>query len=432
MSFAAVMAVLVAASPWQEDSPLEARLHELVEDLDDEEAGVRLRAEAEIELMGVHALPHLERLAEFPSLEVESAVRRVIEKLRGLPVSPLFGPAILVSLDHPGGTLREGLGRLAASSGLRFELEGFLPPEGRLPALPLQACPLFRALDEIGRRAGATYRFAAPRVEFPADEERLAIRVAPGGRDLPTAYCGPCRISLERVRSARTLEGPRSDGSLTATIQILWQPNVLVSRLEHKFEEARVSDWAAPFGEDPPWVEVRRFQENVDPTGGDPAFGYGRGGAWVRLDLRPQGAGEVLHLRGRFRVSVPGARASGTIPVRERAEIRIGGLAGRVDPPDIVRPVWTLFVLSVPAELFAAPSERPLVIHRDETGGAARVISGAWSEPVIRRGVWISAFEAPGAFARLAPGTPLLIVIPEGSVSLEVPYEFERIPLRGR
>ncbi len=204
-------AFLLLAPPAQDD----ARVLDLIRQLEDDSIEARERAQKELVRIGEPALPPLRKAVE----QAGSADDRGELRVRGgaairqielaVKARTVYQEPKLVTLGPSGTKLSEALAAISRQTGVRIDASA-VDGEAEV-TLDLKNVPLFRALDELCR--GQEER------AYEYREEGTVKILKERHVDYPTAYAGPFRIRILTMKAERSTDFKEKKSSLRLSLE---------------------------------------------------------------------------------------------------------------------------------------------------------------------------------------------------------------------
>ena len=205
-------ALLLLVSPVRGQD--DARIRELIQQLEDDAFETREKAQKELVRIGETALPKLRKAIEQAGtaadrgelrVRAEAALRQIDLAVRSRIV---YQDPKLVTLKASGMKLSEALAAIAKQAGIRIDASS-VDGEAEV-SLDLKDAPLFRALDEACR--GQEER------SYEYREEGLVKLVKERHVPHPTAYAGPFRVRILTMKTERSTDFKSRTASLRLTL----------------------------------------------------------------------------------------------------------------------------------------------------------------------------------------------------------------------
>jgi len=234
------------AAPAQQvsESVLKDRVAQLVERLESPKVEARAAAEKSLIDLGTRVLPLLPTVIDKKKTDLNERVERVRAALLEKDEKINLG-ASKITLKGNGMRLTEAIKALQSQSGnIITDLREANGAEATNPALDLdiQDKPFFEALDIIAEKAGVTIN------PYTGDGTLglMAGGMAPATPDKPAMgkplliYSGPFRIQFKQLAIVKDLGA--TEGTATASFEVLWEPRIRPMLLAVKNEELKIVD----------------------------------------------------------------------------------------------------------------------------------------------------------------------------------------------
>lgn len=294
-----VLLLILLALPAQD----EARIKQLIQDLDDDGFEVRDKAEKALVALGPEAIPHLKVvIAETERQKEKAEVRtRALSALRAIEFnakSKQFYPEPkLVTLRAADAELGAVLADLEKQTGVKFDA-GAIDAKAKV-MLDVQNAPLYKVLDDLCRgQDERSYEYREEGVRFQR------ARFVP----YPAAYDGPFRIRIVKLKHERSTDFKASQGQAEVVLEADWQKHLKPSkRIDLEIKSAKDDKGAE--------LEIVKGQSSDDDNNGVVVVGNGRfvmrrGGVVVGGAVAEESTTELFTLKsvtaGASRISLQG------------------------------------------------------------------------------------------------------------------------------
>lgn len=192
----------------------DARVRELIQQLEDDGYEARERAQKELVKLGEAALPALRKAVEQAGAAAdrgelrvrgESAIRAIELEVKSRRV---YSEPKLVTLKASGMKVSEAAAEIARQAGVRIDSSAV--DGDTAVTLDLREAPLFRALDELCRGAGER--------SYEHREEGVVKLLRERHVPHPAAYPGPFRIRILTMKLERSTDFKAKKASLFLTL----------------------------------------------------------------------------------------------------------------------------------------------------------------------------------------------------------------------
>lgn len=248
----------------------DARILDLIQKLDDDSFEAREQAEKALVAIGEAAVPHLRKAAEEAEKRKDRGEVRVraLSALRAIEFAAksakVYAEPKLVTLELSDAPLSAVLDELARQTGAKFDASSV---DGKAKvSVAAKDAPLFKVLDDLCRgQDERTYEYREEGVKFSKDPHR----------PYPSAYAGPFRLRIVRVKLERSTDFKAKNAQVQLSLDADWQKYLSPAK-RYEIEIKKATDDKGGT------LEVRRGEDWEDPNGGL-MFG---GGARVVLARR--------------------------------------------------------------------------------------------------------------------------------------------------
>jgi len=246
---ALALAALPAAA--QDD----ARIKELILKLDDDGFEAREQAEKELVAIGEPALPLLRKAAEEAEKRKDGGEVKVrtLSALRAIEFAAkarqVYVEPKKVTLKLAETELGRVLDEIAKQTGVKFDASSV---DGRaIVSVDAKDAPLFKVLDDLCRgQDERTYEFREEGVKFQKEPHR----------PYPTAYEGPFRIRIVRLKQERSTDFKARTAQIQLSLEADWQKHLSPSKRYEIEVRKAVDDKGGT-------LEVRKGEDWDDPNG---------------------------------------------------------------------------------------------------------------------------------------------------------------------
>jgi hypothetical protein len=234
----------------------DARIKDLIQKLDDDSFEVREKAEKDLIAIGPPAVPFLNALIADAEKQKELAEVKVraLSALRTIELAAksrqYYTDPKLVTLRCDNSELSAVLADLEKQAGVK--IDGSAVDTKAKVTLDVQNAPLFRVLDELCRgQEERSYEYRDEGVKF----ERSRFIAC------PTAYEGPFRIRIVRIKQERSTDFKSSEGQVQVSFKADWQKYLKPSsRMDIDIKNVTDDKGAA--------LEVQKTDEGIDDGNG--------------------------------------------------------------------------------------------------------------------------------------------------------------------
>jgi hypothetical protein len=283
----------------------EARVKQLIQELDDDSFEVRDKAEKALVAIGPEAIPHLKIVIVETERQKEKAeVRtRALSALRAIEFNAksrqFFVEPKLVTLRVADAELGTVLADLEKQTGVKVEA-GAADPKAKV-TLDVQNAPLFKVLDDLCRgQDERSYEYREEGVRF-VRSKFVAY---------PSAYEGPFRIRIVKLKHERSTDFKATQGQAELVLEPDWQKYLKPSkRIGLEIKSARDDKGAE--------LEIVKGQSGDDDNNngvvvvGNGRFVMRRGGVVVGAAVNEEAMTELYTLKGvtagASKISIQGA-----------------------------------------------------------------------------------------------------------------------------
>lgn len=233
----------------------DARIKELIQKLDDDGFEAREQAEKELVAIGEPALPLLRKAAEEAEKRKDGGEVKVrtLSALRAIEFAAKARQVYIepkkVTLKLMGSDLGQVLDELARQTGVKFDASSV---DARATvSVDAKDAPLFKVLDDLCRgQDERTYEFREEGVKFQKEPHR----------PYPTAYDGPFRIRIVRLRQERSTDFKARTAQIQLSLDADWQKHLSPARRYEIEVRKAVDDKGGS-------LDVRKGEDWDDPNG---------------------------------------------------------------------------------------------------------------------------------------------------------------------
>jgi len=242
---AAALALLLAAGAvagGATESPLAAKVRQLIVELDDEDIAVRNAAEQELIKLGPPVLDHLPPITATTPSEVRIRLERVRGKLERAAAAAVSEPSRVTLKGRM--KLSQAIAGIEKQTGNRLldlrDRFGQEPRDAEIE-LDLTSTAFWPAIDQVFGKAGVeAYHYTGQSGAFGYINRPQGRAAEP----VSVAYAGPFRIEPVQVAAVRDL---RTNGptSVKLELEISWEPRLSPIALEQPLSQIRLAGESA-------------------------------------------------------------------------------------------------------------------------------------------------------------------------------------------
>lgn len=292
----AAVAVAALGGAFAQD---DGRIDDLIRRLGSDDFAARERAQAELVRIGAPALQKLKTAMQDPDPEISLRSRQIVEQIRhNQAVESVLSSGTKVTVQVKGETAGQAARVLGAAAGYKIDIPDALAD--RRVSLDFSGAELFRVLDALARQLNAGYRFAGTAAISFSEEAFF---------DAPSAYAGPFKFKVLRIRTTTENEIVRKISEIEITLGVESEPTVKPA--ERTLRVVQAIDEAGG-----------KVEWEAEPTGGTP-MGGGFGMSVSSMTVNGQTI-RIVNDNGQLRVvregglgSGPGGESTASVTMRD-------------------------------------------------------------------------------------------------------------------